>query len=1677
MGGGSSKDYVYLSERKYEKIYEIDQMTKENVKEKFTFYNDDDNWNFTLMILIRSPIEYFKGDPYYTIEDESIDNNQLDPVCLELKKKIDSGKSTTVKEINDCNAKSQVKWIEKMRSDTKFRDIDYIKKAIEVWPEGVTLMDDTFATPLLYATIHYHPNDLEIVKLLFEAYKTVKPDSNGGLDVDGINHELPLHFSIIQNKNEVSEYLIDQYENAIWHSSRFGTPLFYITPKTDIKLIKKMIEIEKKKKKILASIRNSYGEYPLHVACFKNLSLEVIKLIYNDFPDAIKNNDNWNFAYPLHYLLERSVQRKVSDYKNDQKLRDLYSTEFNINRDNLPFSTDHIEFDPSILSYQHANDKRDNGVYPFYIFMSNFYDTHIHNKLLGKNAKERLRHMSSILPDFSTVKFIMEKFPDAIKINHNIPYPHKIDLITFEGFAQGGAGRISPEYDLFNLGNKEILLSNKLPIHTVISLKYTVEIIELIFNKYNEITKESFGGLDKYDNFGNRAIDLLDFKTGLKIIDDFIPKNKIKIQKDIENFISKYKDNINKLKITKKVDINLKHILDNGTYQLIWEWDNINITKKDGFLKYKNVLIEEVTINNNDLTIRRYEKEVNYYTKYIWNGLSFKNNTGDEITIEKKEDSFIIKKNNRNRGILNKIDFNDKLPDETIYIYKIFFTRKKKATLFRDGNSYIRNSSTAKYRSIWRNVDRSFQSNGILFKVIKNKILIGTKNVDFLKFTWDSKSKIYKGEKEGTYIKISLKNKICMTKLIPSDKLFGTINFWCYFPNEDKNYLPTFSNDNDNNPYLFKSKTITNFTSNKLYTSSGSLSLLINDGIKKSNLSGARLQTQFEYKMDISAPKLARFPVTKQEKEGRHIYFPYEYEFSKMPSLQIKQKDKGWIISDNNGTPFLNLDEINNIKIDDGIYSLNEEDESVSIITVNGSNIEQRWLFNNTHANFKYNFENSTFGDDNFYKFLKKIDSNTYLANWNSKYKSFMLTHIKEVSYVVKIEKIPDGIYVISNNVERDYSDFTAELVYYSVADKCIEKKSIKYISKSNELKNEEVIEKYEYDSTKSRYKSTNGIILYVIRSIKHKGKYAFQQLNTWARYNLEEPYLLYVDNEKLKNFKNKYKLIKKQTEINLEAQKQYDILRIRFENEKIDREDAEFREVQKLREKSQETRRKAEKIFIEIKKQEREEKEEKQRKEREKLEKEEEIKRQNEFIQFKELTLPAGSYKININGDEIFLLAQVYEDLNLYNPYLYLARYDGYIKIDSKEYSLIELNVKKIEKNSLTYFINNELDYEITINKQDLTYNDNKSNTGSLKLINNKENKLENGEYTIEKSDLNTEFKFRIHDNYLILNETELMYFIDDIYFSFQNLKIIKFSKNEDKIVIQSNLDFLNTIPVDSKTNLKIAILNYKNYVLTNNIEETNSNIKELLNENFNITVENANKYLLENNYQYTDLAKGKLGINNNITSDTLFSVLEDIVENDVAKKDYSYYFDEDNKQIFYDLILSKKYNYFEKKPNDIVVENLDNYNEYDLDDLPDKIKTNLQILGWDEGNWDGNDDVPDSEYKLWNQLNSNEQSAATNLGYDQEKWDYEDSQELNINNLPEQTINLNKGWNLVGFTSNSINLKELLEINKNIIEIKNENESFNRNVNDIYNTLKEIDVNSGYWLYSSKESLLKIK
>ena len=68
---------------------------------------------------------------------------------------------------------------------------------------------------------------------------------------------------------------------------------------------------------------------------------------------------------------------------------------------------------------------------------------------------------------------------------------------------------------------------------------------------------------------------------------------------------------------------------------------------------------------------------------------------------------------------------------------------------------------------------------------------------------------------------------------------------------------------------------------------------------------------------------------------------------------------------------------------------------------------------------------------------------------------------------------------------------------------------------------------------------------------------------------------------------------------------------------------------------------------------------------------------------------------------------------------------------------------------------------------------------------------------------------------------------------------------------------------------------------------------------------------------------------------------------------------------------------------------------------------------------------------------------------------------------------IYLKKGWNLINFSLENINLKKVIQ-NKNIIEIKNQNKSYNKDVPLEFNTLNNLNVYSGYWLKSEKDCIV---
>ena len=75
----------------------------------------------------------------------------------------------------------------------------------------------------------------------------------------------------------------------------------------------------------------------------------------------------------------------------------------------------------------------------------------------------------------------------------------------------------------------------------------------------------------------------------------------------------------------------------------------------------------------------------------------------------------------------------------------------------------------------------------------------------------------------------------------------------------------------------------------------------------------------------------------------------------------------------------------------------------------------------------------------------------------------------------------------------------------------------------------------------------------------------------------------------------------------------------------------------------------------------------------------------------------------------------------------------------------------------------------------------------------------------------------------------------------------------------------------------------------------------------------------------------------------------------------------------------------------------------------------------------------------------------------------------------LINHILNINQGWNLISFSLTDINLSSIKQ-NTNITMIKNNIYSYNSELSDIFNNLKSIDINSGYWLYSKEDTTLNL-
>ena len=73
------------------------------------------------------------------------------------------------------------------------------------------------------------------------------------------------------------------------------------------------------------------------------------------------------------------------------------------------------------------------------------------------------------------------------------------------------------------------------------------------------------------------------------------------------------------------------------------------------------------------------------------------------------------------------------------------------------------------------------------------------------------------------------------------------------------------------------------------------------------------------------------------------------------------------------------------------------------------------------------------------------------------------------------------------------------------------------------------------------------------------------------------------------------------------------------------------------------------------------------------------------------------------------------------------------------------------------------------------------------------------------------------------------------------------------------------------------------------------------------------------------------------------------------------------------------------------------------------------------------------------------------------------------------KSTIFLKKGWNLVSFYIKDISLESLVN-NKNILEIKSLNKTYNSKLPINLNTLKTINIDTAYWINSISNTVVNI-
>eukprot|EP00984_Skeletonema_dohrnii_P014843 scaffold6323_cov118-Skeletonema_dohrnii-CCMP3373.AAC.8 len=175
-----------------------------------------------------------------------------------------------------------------------------LKLLLEKCPEAARHAQGSGSLPIHLASIQHSP---EFCRMLIEAYP-------GSERICNDRGKLPFHHACIRNTVATVEYLYKLYPDAINHTSREHYPIhFAITsmeisnPTAAVEIVKFLLSCDPTLK-----FQKVDGKSLLHFACQRkytdsnlNAALQIINLLYDAFPDFVREEDNGG-RLPLHHL-------------------------------------------------------------------------------------------------------------------------------------------------------------------------------------------------------------------------------------------------------------------------------------------------------------------------------------------------------------------------------------------------------------------------------------------------------------------------------------------------------------------------------------------------------------------------------------------------------------------------------------------------------------------------------------------------------------------------------------------------------------------------------------------------------------------------------------------------------------------------------------------------------------------------------------------------------------------------------------------------------------------------------------------------------------------------------------------------------------------------------------------------------------------------------------------------------------------------------------------------------------------------------------------------------------------------------------------------------------------------------------------------------------------------------